>query len=98
MTRDPGTSGPVVVPVTTFITSATATAGGLSGARVMLIEARTKNNRYRKEECTIIGMVVDVSTTKNGHRIADIQDTSAPSWPVLSASILRMLRRLSTMK
>jgi DNA polymerase II small subunit len=43
----------------------------------MPIEALTKNTRYRQEESTVIGMVVDVSTTKNGHRIAEIEDTSA---------------------
>jgi DNA polymerase II small subunit len=48
----------------------------------MPIEALTRNTRYRQEECTIIGMVVDVKTTTNGHRIAEIEDTSA-SIPVL---------------
>ena len=36
-----------------------------------------KNSRYRQEECTIIGMVVEVKTTTNGHRIAEIEDSSA---------------------
>jgi DNA polymerase II small subunit len=36
-----------------------------------------KNTRYRQEECTIIGMVVEVKTTTNGHRIAEIEDSSA---------------------
>ncbi len=40
----------------------------------MPIEALTRNTRYRQEECTIIGMVVDVKTTTNGHRIAEIED------------------------
>jgi len=48
----------------------------------MPIEALTRNTRYRQEECTIIGMVVDVKTTTNGHRIAEIEDSSA-SIPVL---------------
>jgi DNA polymerase II small subunit len=53
---------------------------GRTGA--MPIEALTKNTRYRSEECTIIGMVVEVKTTTNGHRIAEIEDLSA-SIPVL---------------
>ena len=48
----------------------------------MPIEALTKNTRYRQEECTVIGMVVEVKTTTNGHRIADIEDTSG-TIPVL---------------
>ncbi len=53
--------------------------GGMIRARAgaMPIEALTKSTRYRQEECTVIGMVVDVSTTKNGHRIAEIEDTSS---------------------
>ena len=48
----------------------------------MPIEALTRNTRYRQEECTIIGMVVEVKTTTNGHRIAEIEDSSA-NIPVL---------------
>lgn len=48
----------------------------------MPIEALTRNTRYRQEECTIIGMVVDVKTTTNGHRIAEIEDPSG-NMPVL---------------
>ncbi|NLD57723.1 MAG: DNA polymerase II small subunit, partial [Methanomicrobiales archaeon] len=53
--------------------------GGMirSRAGAMPIEALTRSTRYRQEECTVVGMVVDVSTTKNGHRIAEIEDTSA---------------------
>jgi DNA polymerase II small subunit len=43
----------------------------------MPIEALTRNSRYRQEDCTIIGMVVEVKTTTNGHRIAEIEDSSA---------------------
>ncbi|MDD1700576.1 MAG: DNA-directed DNA polymerase II small subunit [Methanoregula sp.] len=43
----------------------------------MPVEALTRNSRYRQEECTIIGMVVDMKTTTNGHRIAEIEDSSA---------------------
>ena len=31
----------------------------------------------RQEECTVIGMVTEVKTTTNGHRIAELEDTSA---------------------
>ncbi len=41
----------------------------------MPIEGLTKNTRYRQEECTVIGMVVEVKTTTNGHRIAEIEDS-----------------------
>jgi DNA polymerase II small subunit len=52
--------------------------GGMirSRAGAMPIEGLSKNTRYRQEECTVIGMVVEVSTTKNGHRIAEIEDSS----------------------
>ena len=58
--------------------------GGMIRSRVgaMPIEALTKNTRYRQEECTIIGMVVEVKTTTNGHRIAEIEDTTG-TIPVL---------------
>ena len=48
----------------------------------MPIEALARNTRYRQEECTIIGMVVDVKTTTNAHRIAEIEDPSG-NMPVL---------------
>jgi DNA polymerase II small subunit len=48
----------------------------------MPIEALTRNTRYRQEECTIIGIVVEVKTTTNGHRIAELEDSSA-NIPVL---------------
>ncbi|WP_321505717.1 DNA-directed DNA polymerase II small subunit [uncultured Methanoregula sp.] len=52
--------------------------GGMIRARAgsMPIEGLTKNSRYRQEECTVIGMVVEVKTTTNGHRIAEIEDSS----------------------
>jgi len=52
--------------------------GGMIRARAgaMPIEGLTKNTRYRQEECTVIGMVNEVKTTTNGHRIADIEDSS----------------------
>ena len=48
----------------------------------MPIEGLTKNTRYRQEECTVIGMVVEVKTTTNGHRIAEIEDSTG-TIPVL---------------
>jgi DNA polymerase II small subunit len=58
--------------------------GGMIRSRcgAMPIEALIRNTRYRQEECTIIGMVVEVKTTTNGHRIAEIEDSSA-NIPVL---------------
>jgi DNA polymerase II small subunit len=38
------------------------------------IEALNKNSRYRQEECTIIGMVMEVRTTANGHRMVQLED------------------------
>jgi len=43
----------------------------------MPIEGLTRTNRYRQEECSVIGMVSEVKTTTNGHRIAEIEDTTA---------------------
>jgi DNA polymerase II small subunit len=58
--------------------------GGMIRGRVgaMPIEGLTKNTRYRQEECTVIGMVVEVKTTTNGHRIAEIEDSTG-TIPVL---------------
>lgn len=41
------------------------------------IEALSKSNRYRQEECAVVGMVTEIKTTTNGHRIAEIEDTSS---------------------
>jgi len=56
-----------------------ARLGGMIRSRVgaMPIEGLTRSTRYRQEESTIIGMVSDVRTTANGHRIAEIEDASA---------------------
>jgi len=61
-----------------------ARLGGMirSRAGAMPIEGLTKNTRYRQEECTVIGMVVEVKTTTNGHRIAEIEDSTG-TIPVL---------------
>jgi DNA polymerase II small subunit len=61
-----------------------ARLGGMirSRAGAMPIEGLTRNTRYRQEECTVIGMVVEVKTTTNGHRIAEIEDSTG-TIPVL---------------
>ena len=43
----------------------------------MPIEGLIRSPRYRQEECSVIGMVAEVKTTTNGHRIAEIEDTTA---------------------
>jgi DNA polymerase II small subunit len=48
----------------------------------MPIEGLIRSTRYRQEECSVIGMVCDVRSTANGHRIAEIEDPTA-SIPVL---------------
>jgi DNA polymerase II small subunit len=55
-----------------------ARLGGMIRSRAgsMPIEGLNKNTRYRQEECTVIGMVVEVKTTTNGHRIAEIEDST----------------------
>ncbi|MDD1719449.1 MAG: DNA-directed DNA polymerase II small subunit, partial [Methanoregulaceae archaeon] len=40
----------------------------------MPIEALTKSARYRQEACTVLGIVGDLRSTTNGHRIAEIED------------------------
>jgi DNA polymerase II small subunit len=42
----------------------------------MPIEGLIRSTRYRQEECTIIGMVMEVKSTSNGHRIALLEDTT----------------------
>jgi DNA polymerase II small subunit len=61
-----------------------ARLGGMIRSRAgsMPIEGLIRNTRYRQEECTVIGMVVEVKTTTNGHRIAEIEDSSG-TIPVL---------------
>jgi DNA polymerase II small subunit len=50
--------------------------GGLVRSRVhaMPIEALTKTGRYRQQECTIIGMVVEGRATAKGHRLVQLED------------------------
>jgi len=61
-----------------------ARLGGMirSRAGAMPIEGLTRNTRYRQEEATVIGMVTEVKTTTNGHRIAEIEDSTG-TIPVL---------------
>jgi len=48
----------------------------------MPVEALKKGSRYRQESCTIMGLVMDVKTTTNGHRLVEIEDPTS-SIPVL---------------
>jgi DNA polymerase II small subunit len=74
-----GTSGPVngTGDYLHYFRDRYSRLGGMIRSRcgAMPIEGLTRNSRYRQEECTIIGMVVEVKTTTNGHRIAEIEDT-----------------------
>ncbi|MFA4825227.1 MAG: DNA-directed DNA polymerase II small subunit [Methanoregula sp.] len=76
-----GTSGPIngTGDYLHYFRDRYARLGGMIRSRcsTMPIEALTRSNRYRQEECTIIGMVTEVKTTTNGHRIAELEDTSA---------------------
>ncbi|MDD1673861.1 MAG: DNA-directed DNA polymerase II small subunit [Methanomicrobiales archaeon] len=41
------------------------------------IQALSRNTMYRQQqECTIIGMVSDIRTTTNGHRLAEVEDAT----------------------
>jgi DNA polymerase II small subunit len=53
-----------------------------SRCSAMPIEGLIRSSRYRQEESTVIGMIADVKTTTNGHRIAEIEDTTG-NLPVL---------------
>ena len=46
------------------------------------IEGLLRNARYRQEPCSVMGLVVEVRSTTNGHRVAEIEDPSG-SLPVL---------------
>ncbi|MDT8357692.1 MAG: DNA-directed DNA polymerase II small subunit [Methanomicrobiaceae archaeon] len=48
----------------------------------MPIEALTRSTRYRQQDCTVIGMVMEVRTSANGHRIAELEDATG-TLPVL---------------
>ena len=53
--------------------------GGMVKTRctAMPIEALVRTGRFRQEACSIVGLVMDIKNTTNGHRIADIEDTTA---------------------
>ena len=76
-----GTSGPIngTGDYLHYFRDRYARLGGMIRSRCSArpIEALTRSNRYRQEECTIIGMVTEIKTTTNGHRIAEIEDSSA---------------------
>ncbi|HII76007.1 MAG TPA: DNA-directed DNA polymerase II small subunit [Methanolinea sp.] len=46
-------------------------------AAPMPIEALKKGARYRQEACSIMGLVMESKATTNGHRIVEIEDSSA---------------------
>lgn len=46
-------------------------------SNAMPIEALTRTTRYRQQDSTIIGIVGDVRTTANGHRMAQLEDTTS---------------------
>jgi DNA polymerase II small subunit len=40
------------------------------------IEGLLRNSRYRQEACTVLGLVMETRSTTNGHRIAELEDTT----------------------
>jgi DNA polymerase II small subunit len=40
------------------------------------IEGLLRNSRYRQEACTVMGLVTEIRSTTNGHRLADLEDPS----------------------
>ena len=79
MTGSAGTSGAVngTGDYLHYFRDRYARLGGMIRSRSGAIPIEgLKNSRYRQEECTIIGMVVEIKTTTNGHRIAEIEDSS----------------------
>jgi DNA polymerase II small subunit len=77
----PGTSGSIngTTDYLFYFRDRFTRLGGMIRSRcsAMPIEGLTRSPRYRQEECTVIGMVTEVKTTTNGHRIAELEDTSA---------------------
>jgi len=77
----PGTSGSIngTADYLHYFRDRYSKLGGMIRSRcgAMPIEGLTRSPRYRQEECTVIGMVAEVKTTTNGHRIAEIEDSTA---------------------
>ena len=82
----PGTSGGVngTADYLPYFRDRYSRLGGMIRSRcaAVPIEGLIRSSRYRQEECTIIGMVSEIKTTTNGHRIAELEDSSA-TMPVL---------------
>jgi DNA polymerase II small subunit len=82
----PGTSGGVngTADYLPYFRDRYSRLGGMIRNRTAAvpIEGLIRSSRYRQEECTIIGMVSEIKTTTNGHRIADLEDSTA-TMPVL---------------
>jgi DNA polymerase II small subunit len=82
----PGTSGGVngTADYLPYFRDRYSRLGGMIRSRcaAVPIEGLVRSSRYRQEECTIIGMVSEIKTTTNGHRIAELEDSSA-TIPVL---------------
>jgi DNA polymerase II small subunit len=76
----PGTSGSIngTADYLFYFRDRFTKLGGMIRSRcsAMPIEGLVRSPRYRQEECTIIGMVTEVKTTTNGHRIVELEDTS----------------------
>ena len=77
----PGTSGGVngTADYLPYFRDRYSRLGGMIRSRcaAVPIEGLIRSSRYRQEECTIIGMVSEIKTTTNGHRIAELEDSSA---------------------
>ena len=81
VTGGPGTSGSIngTADYLHYFRDRFSKLGGMIRGRCssMPIEGLVRSPRYRQEECTVIGMVSEVKTTTNGHRIAEIEDSMA---------------------
>ncbi|MCQ8893470.1 MAG: DNA-directed DNA polymerase II small subunit [Methanolinea sp.] len=77
-----GTAG--VADYTTYFRDRYQRLGECIRARTALmpIEALKKGSRYRQETCSIMGLVMEIKTTANGHRMVELEDPTS-TIPVL---------------